>query len=1081
MSTVVHELSAAQRGLWFLDQVTPNIPLYTLAWRFEFEGRLDLPSLRAAFTALAGRHESLRARFEWLDGRPVQVVLPEVEVELAHTDLSEFPAERCGDAATSAWAAEVAVGFDLNKAPLFRARVLTLGDDRHVLVLLVHHIVFDALSVEVLLAELATFYRAAVQLEEATVKPAPQYAAFTAWQRDRLQGDSLRKLLEYWSQRLSGMPGLLTLPTDRPRPAEQTFAGAEYDHKLPAGLSTGLRDLARAQRSTLFMVVLAAFKIVLSRYSGQTDVCVGSAVSGRRRPEFESMIGFFVNTVVLRSDLARARTFREFLQQVRRTCLEAYDHQDLAFDRLVEHLRPDRTLSHNPLFQVTFELHHEADRDPDLPGLRLRSANLIDVGLSKFDLSLTATVSGDEIDLNVEYNADLFDASTIRRLVDHLERVLTQVVGDPDIVLDRVSLLSDGERRRVVEDWNRVEAAELDETLVDLIRAQAMRTADATAVSYEDVSLSYAELEDRSNRMARLLRSRGVSTETRVGICLDRSLDLIVTLLGVVKAGAAFVPLDPEYPTERLAYVVDDAGISNVVTELKWLDRLPTGLDLVLVNADRAVLTKYRAAPIDAGVRRENAAYVIYTSGSTGRPKGAINSHENIVSSIGWVQGLYRLGADDVMLMKTPLGFDDSVREVFWTLSTGGRVVVAVPGGHRDPAYLARVIAKEGVTFLHTVPSLLQAFVDEPSARGRCGSLRYVMSGGEVLTPALQRRFFEMAEADLVNHYGPSEAGVDVTSWVCRRDAGDAPIPIGRPGARTTAYVLDGRGEPVPPGVVGELYIGGPQVGRGYVGVPRLTAERFVPDPFATRPGARLYRTGDFCRWAGDGQLMFAGRADDQVKIRGIRIELGEIEAALVEHPDIRTAALVVREDSPGNRQLVAYLVPRVPRQVPTMRSMRQHLGRSLPSAMVPNVFVVMAALPLNSNEKVDRGALPAPDGQVRDEEMVYVAPGTPTERLIADVWANILELERVGANDDFFMLGGHSLLAVRAISLLREVFQVELPVNAIFEVSTPAALARRLAIAFGDHEAIDEFAEVAREIFSLSDEQVKERLAGDG
>lgn len=1045
------DVSINQQGLWFLDQVKPNSPLYTLAWRVRFDGRLDLAALQTAFTTLVARHGALRTRFDTVDGRPVQVVSPEATIEIPVADLGEVPLEVVVRTAE----AEAAVAFDLAKEPLLRVRVLRLGPQVHVLVVMAHHIVFDALSFEVLLDELAVAYRAALLGRAPELPPVLQYRDFARWQRAHLMGETLDRLLDYWRTKLAGMPEVLALPMARPRGPEQTFTGSAYYRWLPAELSAGLRDLARTQRCTLFMVVLAAFQVLLHKYSGQNDICVGSAVGGRNRRELERAVGYFVNTLVLRADLSAGGSFADLLTQVRRTTLEALDQQDLPFDRLVQEMRPDRTLAYNPLYQATFELHYASDRDADFPGLRLGTVDLIDVGLSKFDLSLTATVAGTDIELAFEYSDDLFDQATVERLTDHLVVLLGAFVANPGRSFDRVPLTSPAERELVVHAWNRTDAPVADATLPDLFRARVRQCPSAVAVRDGGRSVTYAELDAWSDRFAAALRARGVGPEVLVGVCLDRSVELVVALLGVVKAGGAFVPVSPDLPPMRMTHLTEDARLAIVVTE-----------------ADLAEVPPAAAPP--HGLRPDNPAYVMYTSGSTGSPKGAVNTHRNIVNSIAWVQQLYHLGPNDAMLMKTPIGFDDAVREVFWTLSAGARIVIAGPGAHRDPACLVRLVGAERVTFIHVVPSLLQALVDEPDFGACGGSLRWVSCGGEALPPALQRRYFAAMPAGLANHYGPAEAAVDVARWVCLRDAGDATVPIGRPGANTRLYVLDRFGEPVPPGVIGELVIGGAQVGRGYLGRAALTAERFVPDPFAGVPGARLYRTGDLCVWRADGQLGFAGRADHQVKIRGVRIEPGEIEAALLSHPDVREALVLVREE-----RLVAYLVPGSSAAL-DVRAVRDHLNQLLPLAMVPGVFVVLPALPVNGNGKVDRRALPAPDASARDGTAAYRAPRTPAEFVLCEIWAEVLERDPVGADDDFFAVGGHSLLAARAVALVREVFGVELQVNVIFQAPTPSAFAGRLAALLGSNELLDEIAGAAREVFELSDDQVRERLTDE-
>lgn len=1066
-----HELSVTQQGLWFIDQLNPGRPLYTLAWRIEIDGALDPAALETAVNAVVARHSALRTRFDVVDGNPVQVVLPRLHVPVPVTDLRHLDSA----AVSAACAAEAAAGFDLGTAPLLRVRLLRAAADRDVLVLVVHHIVFDALSIEILLRALDEQYAGALRGEAVQLAPVADYSRFTAWQREHLTGAPLQRLLGYWSKQLEGAEDLLALPTDRPRAAEQSFAGAEYQVMVPAELVDRLRALGAAQRCTLFMVLLAGYQLLLSRYSGQTDICVGSTVDGRSRSEFASTIGFFVNSVVLRGELSGDPTFRELLARTRRTCLQAYDHQDLPFDQLVSHLHPQRSLSHNPLFQTTFEMHHGGSRPARTGDLAVASVEFIDVGLSKFDLSVTAVEVGAEIEFTVEYARELFDKATVARLMDHFQLLLEGIVDDPDAAVSRVPMLPAAERELVVRTWNDTIGEVDDVTLVDLLDAQRARTPDAVAVSYGGVRLSYAELHRRAGQVAALLTARGARPESLVGVLLDRSVELVVVLVGILKAGAAFVPLDPGYPPDRLDYVVGNAGLRLVFTDQALADRVPEGVEAIRMDADAALLASAGWVGPGLPAGPANAAYVVYTSGSTGQPKGAINTHRNIVNQLAWVQGLYRIGADDAILQKTPLGFDDSLREFFWALTSGARLVVAAPDGHRDPAYLARVVQAERVTVLHVVPSLLQALLDDADATARCGSLHLVICSGDVLLPSLQERFFTAFGAQLVNKYGPSEAAIDVTRWVCDPGSPPGPVPIGGPALNTTLYVLDARGEPVPIGAQGELYLGGRQIGRGYLGRQALTAERFVPDPFGGQPGARLYRTGDLCRWRASGQLDYLGRTDHQVKIRGIRIELEEIDAALAAHPQVREAVVLARADNAAGTRLVAYVAPQDPDSFDSI-TVRADLGTRLPGYMVPAEYVVLHALPLNSNGKIDRKALPAPGASSLAAQIHYQAPRTDLEAVLTEIWADVLNRDRVGAHDDFFDLGGHSLLAVRAVTLIRESFGIAVPVSAIFRGATPARFADEFA-AMSDRAGLNTLASSIRAVLALSDDDVEARL----
>ncbi|HEV2734527.1 MAG TPA: amino acid adenylation domain-containing protein, partial [Longimicrobiaceae bacterium] len=727
--------------------------------------------------------------------------------------------------------------------------------------------------------------------------------------------------------------------------------------QLPAEVLEKLRALGRQEGATLYMVVLGAFQALLSRYGAGEDVVVGSPIAGRGRAEVEELIGFFVNTLVLRTDLSGEPSFRELLRRVRETTLGAYEHQEVPFERLVAELSPERSLSHSPLFQVAFSLDSAEGGGGGLAGLSVSGVGT-QADSAKFDLALGMEASSHGLRGGLTYNTDLWDAATMQRLVGHFARLVEQVAADPDARLSEVALLGAAERRQVVEEWNRTERPYPRGVCIhELFAAQAERVPDAPAVTFEGASLTYAALNARANRLAHHLRGLGVGPETRVGICLDRGPEMVVAILAVLKAGGAYVPLDPGYPAERLAYMLEDSGARVLVTQASSSGLLPAdSVRVVRVDADAAPI----AVEPDGGPRTaavpENAAYVIYTSGSTGTPKGAVNEHRGIVNRLLWMQEQYGLTSGDVVLQKTPVSFDVSVWEFFWPLLTGARLVLARPEGHRDPAYLSGLIEREGVTTLHFVPPMLAAFLDagEP---GRCGSLRRVMCSGEALPYELTERFrTALPEVELHNLYGPTEAAVDVTYWAVEPRERRV-VPIGRPVANTRLYVLDGGGEPVPVGVPGELFLGGVQVGRGYLGRAELTAERFVPDPFSAQSGARLYRTGDRARWTAAGEVEYLGRTDFQVKIRGFRIEPGEIEGVLRRSPGVADCAVVVREDVPGEKRLVAYVVGEAGAE-----ELREHLRRGLPEYMVPAAFVALDGLPLTSNGKLDRKALPAPD-----------------------------------------------------------------------------------------------------------------------
>jgi amino acid adenylation domain-containing protein len=784
---------------------------------------------------------------------------------------------------------------------------------------------------------------------------------------------------------------------------------------------------------------------LLYRHSGQSDVLVGTPIANRNRREIEPLVGFFVNTLVMRSRLSGGASFNELLGQVRETALGAYAHQDVPFEKLVEELQPERSLSHSPLFQVMFILQNTPTEALEMPGLTLGPAGEDgDAPLARFDLTLEMSEDGERLGGSLEYNTDLFDKAAVERLIGHFRMLLAVVAADREQTLDGILLLTEAERRQALVEWNetRADYPAAGAGVQQLFEAQAGRTPGAVAIEFRGARLTYAELNARADRLARRLRGLGVGAEVLVGICVERSVEMVVGLLGILKAGGAYVPLDPAYPLERLRYMAASAGASVMLTAggaAAVAAECAGGARVVRLDEEWAEsgepCESGGAAPFGDGL-----AYVIYTSGSTGQPKGAMNTHAGILNRLLWMEETYRLTADDRVLQKTPFSFDVSVWEFFWPLMTGARLVVAEPGGHQDSRYLVELIREAGITVLHFVPSMLQVFIEEPGVE-RCVSIRQIVSSGEALSASLQRRVQErLPWAELDNLYGPTEAAVDVTRWRCERGSERAVVPIGRPIANTQMYVLDTGLEPAPIGTLGELYIGGVNVGRGYLGRPALTAERFVPHPHGERGGERLYRTGDLGRYLPDGGIEYAGRVDHQVKVRGNRIELGEVEAALEGHRGVREAVVCV---AGGDDLLVGYVVKNGEASA-TAEELREHLRRRLPEYMVPTFFMELPELPLSPNGKIDRRALPQP-GAAERARKTFVAARTPVEEALASIWSEVLGVEQVGVGDNFFDLGGHSLLATRVVSRVREVFQVEVPLKKFFEAATVRELGQHV------------------------------------
>jgi amino acid adenylation domain-containing protein len=1030
-------LSFAQQRLWFLDQLEPGSAVYNIPMAVELTGRLDVAVLAAALAEIVRRHEVLRTSFQEVAGEPMQVIAPAAGPGLPVIDLAALPAGRREREAGRLAAAAARRPFDLGRGPLLRAALLREEDERHVALLTMHHIVGDGWSIGVLVRELGTLYAAFLAGAPSPLPElAVQYADFAVWQRQFLSGGLLESELAWWRGQLAGMPPALELPADHPRPAAQSVRGATLDFGIGPEDLAGLNRLARRHGVTLFMVLLAGFLELLRRYTGEDDLAVGTPVAGRTRVEVEPLIGLFVNTLVLRASLAGGPRVLGLLERVGETTLAAYVHQEVPFERLVEELVPERDLSRPPLVQVLFVVQNAPAAPLELPGLAL-AASAVPTETAKFDLTCSLMETDGELAGSVEYVRDLFEATTIERLAGHLGRLLAGLAAaEPGTPLPELPLLSAPERHQLLGEWNDTAAAyPRGACLHELVAAQAERTPGAVAASFEGEPLTYRELVGRARQLARHLIALGVEPDGRVGVLLERSLEMIVALLGVLEAGAAYVPLDPALPPERLDLLVESAGLAVVLTG----ERLAAGWSEIAEHPPTAPAVR---------MEEDNLAYVIYTSGSTGQPKGVMIPHRGIVNRLVWMQEAYGLRPEDRVLQKTPFGFDVSLWEFFWPLLVGARLVFARPEGHKDPEYLVDLIAREGITTLHFVPSMLEAFLEAPGVESLT-SLRRVLVSGEALPPRLVERFFaRLGHAELHNLYGPTEASVDVSSWHATLDPLPTPVPIGRPIANHRLHVVDRDLEAQPAGAHGELLLGGLGLARGYLGRPDLTAAAFVPDPFGGKPGGRLYRTGDLVRQLPDGNVQYLGRLDHQVKIRGFRIEPGEIEVALARQPGVREAVVLAREEA-GEKRLVAYVVP-AGEPAPSPADLQGALRRSLPHYMVPSAFVFLDGLPVTANGKLDRRALSrlavAAAGPARE----FTAPHGPVEEVLAAIWAEVLKLERVGAHDDFFALGGHSLLATQAMSRVREAFRVEMPLRALFEAPTVAALAARVGLAAG-------------------------------
>jgi amino acid adenylation domain-containing protein len=1055
---LVAPLSFAQERLWFLDQLTPGLAVYNMPLALRVTGDLDLEALDRTFTAVVARHEALRTTFPAMAGQAFQQVLPAAPWTVPVTDLA---GEADPEDAVDRLAREEALApFDLAEGPLLRTRLLRLGPQEHVLLLTVHHIVSDLWSNSVLVQDVAALYPAFAAGTVPSLPDLPvQYADFAVWQRGWLQGDELERQLAYWRRRLAGAPAALELPTDRPRPATQTYRGGGFLFDLPAELSAGLAALAERQAATPFMLLSAALGTLLGRLAGQDDVVLGFPVADRRRPELEGLIGMFVNTLPLRVELrggaADGPSFADLVARVREAALETFEHQDVPFERIVEDLQPKRDLSRHPIFQATLSVQNVPLSRIDLEGLTLEPVGG-DFSLTKFDLGFMIYDMEGRLGGRLEYASDLFDAATVERWLGHLRTLLGGIVARPDRPLAELPVLSDEERRQVVVAWNQTAAGYPQSTVHALFAEQAERTPEAVAVICGAERLTYRELRDRAGRLARRLRAVGVGqdgAETRVGLLAGRTTGLLVGLLGILEAGGAYLPLDPAYPPERLQFVLGDAAVEVLVAEPALLEGPLAGAEagrrLVELGSEADGPDGEKGEPFQPAADPDRLAYVMYTSGSTGEPKGVAVTHRNVVrlvrSAAG--EGAYAdFGPDRTFLRLAPTAFDASTLEIWGPLLNGGRLVL-YPGDRASLDDLAEVIRRDGVDSLWLTAGLFHQIVDlRPEA---LRPLKQLLAGGDVISAGHVRRLLEaLPGLAFVNGYGPTEG---TTFTCCHRvtapeQAGD-PLPIGRPIGNARVYALDRGLRPVPVGVGGELYLGGDGLARGYLDRPGLTAERFVPDPFR-KDGDRLYRTGDLVRWRPDGTLEFLGRNDGQVKVRGFRVEPAEVETVLARHPAVRRAAVGVVTDPSGDRALAAYVVPRETPVPDLPDQLRAYLKAWLPEPMVPAVWRILEELPLTANGKVDHralaelgaGAVPQAAGRPP-----YEPPTTLLETDLLETCAEVLGLDRVGLRDNFFDLGGHSLLGTQLIARMLDRTGIEIPLYALFEATDFADLADRI------------------------------------
>ena len=1037
-------LSFAQERQWFLAQWQPGAAMYNVPGPLRLVGALQTEALERALNGIVARHEALRTTFVMTDGHIAQVIAPTLVISMPVTDLQGLPVAEREAKARRLMADEARQPFDLARGPLLRANLLRLAETDHVLLLTTHHIVADGWSLDVLLRELAASYQAEATGQPVALSELPiQYADYAIWQREGLQAGAFEEHLTYWRQQLADASAVLALPTDRPHPAVPIHRGATHPVVFSRAEMTALTELSQREGATLFMTLLAAFQTLLGRYSGQEDIVVGTPVAGRTQPEMEGLIGSFANTLALRTDLSGDPSFRTLLGRVRQVTLGALAHQELPFEQLVAALQPARDPSRNPLFQVMLVLqntpHSEGFGDLTMERLAVHTDT------ARFDLTLSLEETVEGLVGTIEYSTDLFEAATIARMAEHFHTLLRGIVADPDCRLSALPLLTETESHQILVEWNATEAEyRCDRLIHERFEEQVSRAPDAIAVVFEGETLTYAELNARANQLAHYLQERGAGPDVLVGLCVERSLAMVIGILGILKSGSAYVPLDPTYPKERLGFIIADTRIPILLTQARLVEALPEYEgSLICLDRDWPAIAHADDANPASDVRPDNLAYIIYTSGSTGKPKGVMVCHANVVRLFDATDAWFHFDCNDTWTLFHSYAFDFSVWELWGALLYGGRLIVVPFLVSRSPLAFLDLLRAERVTVLNQTPSAFYQLIakEERAGISQPLALRLVIFGGEALDPQRLRPWFARhgdQSPRLINMYGITETTVHVTYYpLTTADLeGNARSPIGRAIPDLHVSILDPHMQPVPIGVPGELYVGGGGVARGYLNRPDLTAERFLPDPFSSLPGARLYKTGDLARYQPDGTIEYLGRLDQQVKVRGFRIELGEIEAALLLHPDVHEALVLARDERSGESRLVAYVVPKQGKS-PSANELRRAVALQIPDYMIPSAFVLMDAMPLTANGKVDRRALPEPHAVQSERATSFVAPEGLLQLQLAQIWEEILDVRPVGTTDDFFALGGHSLLAVRLIDRIMEVFGQNIPLATLFAGAT--------------------------------------------
>ncbi len=1046
----IYPLSYGQKALYFLYLNSPESHAYNVAFTVRILSHLNVDALRRSFQKLINKEPSLRTNYKIIDGKPVQEIRGYKDIFFEIIDVSELDEESLMNKVKAA----NQIPFELDNGDVFRIYLFRINEDNYIMLMSMHHIASDGWSMGIIFQEIKGLYEAESEGKSTPLQSSEyKYSDYILRQEKFIHSEDGENQWKYWKEELSGELPVLNLPC-KPRPAVQTFNGKVEYFNLEKDLVEGLKKLSQTEGTTLFVTLLTAYQIFLSRYSAQDDIIVGTPTAGRNQSEFERVIGYFINPVAIRTCFEKDQTFSHFLKTVKKKVLGAIANQEFPFVLVAERLLQKRDPSRSPIFETFFALQRVQQNDeiqemiaPGNKGKRVEWGKLT---LESFDISQQEG----QFDLNIEfveaknlfsgalkYNTDLFEAPDIRKMIEHFKNLLTGIVSHPDELISELQLLSDSERDLMINKWNETDFNfEEFDCVHKMIEKQTIETPDSIAVVFEDTSLTYSELNSRSNQLANYLTKSGVKPDTLVGLCMERSLEMVVGMLGILKAGGAYIPIDPSYPQNRVEFMISNSNAKVLITQKHIVDHLPQNIsNFILIDDDWNKIAGESGENFQSAVELDNLAYMIYTSGSTGMPKGVMITHRALANHMMWLKNAFQFDSSDSLLQKTPFSFDSSGWEFYLPLIIGGRLVMAVPDGHMDTAYLVNTIIKNSITIIQFVPSLFRMFLNEQGIEN-CTSLKFINCIGEALTYDLTEKLFEKLDLDFYNFYGPTEATMDATYYKCEADSKNKSIPIGKPLYNTQAYILDKFLNPVPVGVTGELFLGGVQIAKGYFNRPELTQEKFINDIFSDKPGGQLYKTGDLTKYLHDGNIEFIGRADQQVKLRGFRIELGEIETVLSRHNKIKEAAVIVREDKPGAQKLTAYTVFKNG-SLPSSNELKEYLRSSLPEYMIPLVFITLEKLPLTPNGKLDKKSLPAPDIAGADLDN-FIEPKLLVEITLADIWKEVLGVDKVGLNDNFFELGGDSIISIQIISKANQ-SGIKLSPKQIFQFQTIGQLAK--------------------------------------